>query len=113
MRRHILGILAIVLIVVGVSSMSLGLNEYLANSCWRIGIVLLVLWLALPQLAGFSVWFRRAAIVVALIAAAFSKYGLILLPLIFLMWIFNRRKPTQQFADASKSEAAPPASDST
>ena len=109
MRRHLLGLLAIVLIVVGLSLMTFEQYAFLANSCWRIGLVLAALWLALPQLKGMSVWFRRAAIVVAVLAAAFSKYGLILLPLIFLMWIFSRKKPAASSADnamESRSKSA-------
>ena len=112
MQRHLLGLLAIVLIIVGLSLMileSFAQYAFLANSCWRIGLVLAALWLALPQLKGMSVWFRRAAIVVAVIAAAFSKYGLILLPLIFLMWIFSRKKPAASGPDnamESRSKSA-------
>ena len=100
MRRHLLGILAIVLIALGSSSFVYPDYPYLAIS-WRVGIVLAVLWLAMPQLQGLSVWLRRAAIVVAVVAAAFHKYGLILLPLIFFLWIFSRKKPAQSEGDTT------------
>jgi len=92
MRRHILGILAVGMTITGVALLAAEANRYLASSCWRIGLVLAALWLAMPQLQQFSRWFRRAAIVVAIVAAALSKYALVLLPLIFLMWIFGGRK---------------------
>ena len=73
--------------------LSSGGNIFVASSSWRVGLVLGALWLAFPHLDQMSRWFRRAAIVVAIVAAALSKYALILLPLIFLMWIFGRKKP--------------------
>ena len=110
MRRHLLGILAIALIVGGLAYMPFDRTGFLANSCWRIGIVLAALWLAMPQLSEMAVWFRRAAIVVAVVAAALNKYGLILLPLIFLMWIFSGRKSTAQDSTNSTGEAIEPSS---
>ncbi len=92
MRRHLLGILAIVLIALGLMLMYLEVNEYVANSSWRIGLVLGALWLALPQLSGMSRFFRIAAITIAVVAAAFNRYGLILLPMLALIWIFGKLK---------------------
>lgn len=108
MRRHVLAILSGVLIVVGLLLMPLDGQFALASFCWRIGIVLFVLWLALPQLQGVSVLLRRAAIVVAIIAGAFSKYGLILLPLIFLMWLFSGRKSPANENTNSAGESIEP-----
>ena len=105
MQRHTLGILAIVFTVVGLASFTHPEYPYFAIS-WRIGIVLIALWLALPQLQGFSVWLRRAAIVVAVVAAAFHKYGLILLPLIFFMWLFSKKKAAETDSAEENSNSA-------
>ncbi len=91
MRRYLLGILAIASIIAAVVLMVLDVNAFVANSSLRIGLVLAALWLAMPQLHQMSRWFRNAAIVVAVVAAAASRYALILLPLLALMWLFGPR----------------------
>ena len=113
MRRHLLGILAITLIAVGLSYMPFDRTGFLANSCWRIGLVLSALWLAMPQLEEMALWFRRAAIVIAILAAALSKYGLILLPLIFFMWIFSGKKSRPQDSAKTSGEKVERTSQST
>ena len=92
MRRHLLGVLSVASIFIGLTMIALDANAYIGNSLWRIGLVLAAVWLAFPQLEEMSRWFRRAAIVIAVVAAAMHKYALILLPLIFLMWVFGRKK---------------------
>lgn len=101
MRRHWLGLIAAVALIAGGLLRWSGVNSYVANSSLRIGIVLALLWLALPQLLQMKKWFYRAVIVVAVAFAAFSKYALILLPLLALMWFFGPRTA------AGKSEKAP------
>ena len=49
------------------------------------GLVLGVLWLALPQLERSSRWLYRVAIIIALAVAVFSRYAVILVPLLVAM----------------------------
>lgn len=104
MRRHLLGIIAIVLLVAGPLWLWREPNSFLAASCLRIGAVLAALWLAMPQLTQLSQWLYRAIIVIAIVAAAFSRYAVVLIPLLAVLYIF---RPTKARGEAKMDKPAP------
>jgi hypothetical protein len=65
MQRHILGIVAIVVLAVGAVTYG-GDDAAVAGTCLRIGAVLALLWLAMPQLRDVPVWILGAVGEVAL-----------------------------------------------
>ena len=85
MRRHTVGILALVLIAIGVFAMAAGgIQSFATAACLRIGLVLGAFWLAFPQLqqmlSRFSFWVVVAGIVgIALLLV--SKSSFVLIPL--------------------------------
>lgn len=95
MRRHLLGIIAIVLLVIGVVMFFVRLEDetytFFQAACLRVGLVLGAIWLALPQLESMSRWLYRAVLVVAIVVAAFSRYAVILVPLLLAMWFIKPR----------------------
>jgi hypothetical protein len=100
MRRHLLGIAGIVLLALAAVLFPVvdGTSQVWPAACLRIGLVLVVLWMAWPELESMSRWLARAALVVAVVAAALSKYAWIILPLLLGAWVLsmlnNKRKPT-------------------
>ena len=115
MRRHIIGILALLLLALGLGQLFwLGSDSvnlaFLGNSGIRIGFVLGALWLAFPQvkrLAAFinamPSWLFYMAIG-SLFAASLIKSPvalLLIVPVLFLMWLL---KPPPQAKRAAKSK---------
>lgn len=106
MRRHIIGILGLVLLALGIAQL-LWLESdranlaFLGNSGIRIGLVLGALWLAFPEvkrLAGLinamPTWLFYMAIG-SLFAAGLIKHPLAILlivPVLFLMWLLKPPK---------------------
>ena len=97
MRRHLLGIAGVLLLALAAILFPLvdGNSQVWPAACLRIGLVLVVLWMAWPELVGLSRWLARAALVVAVVVAAFSKYAWILIPLLLGAWVLSlmSRKP--------------------
>ena len=62
-QRHVLGVLAVVLLVAGgihlIFSGADATQSPLLAACWRMGVVFGGLWLALPQLAGLRMFRNR------------------------------------------------------
>jgi hypothetical protein len=102
MRRHLLGIIGIVLLVLAAVLFPLvhGNDQVWPAACLRMGLVLVVLWMAWPELASLSKWLARAALVIAVVVAAFSKYAWILIPLLIGAWVLSMlsRKPKANVA---------------
>jgi hypothetical protein len=113
MRRHLLGIAGIVLLVLAAVLFPLagGNSQVWPAAFLRMGLVLVVLWMAWPELVGLSRWLARAALVVAVVAAAFSKYAWILLPLLLGAWLLSlvSKKPKRP----SDPKATPPITESS
>ena len=94
-QRNALFAISIVLVAVGVffNTGSQG-NEFLRAVCLKVGIVLFMLWLALPQLKKLNYWII-APIGVAVIAVivrpelirVIAGVGLFLAPVLFLIWL--------------------------
>ena len=84
MQRHILGILAVVVLAVGVV-MQVRDDGAVAGTCWRIGAVLALLWLAMPQLREVPAWILGAAGLALLVVLRWPKALWALLPLAFVL----------------------------
>jgi hypothetical protein len=90
MQRHLLGILAVVGLVAGVV-MQLRGEEAVAGTCLRIGAVLALLWLAMPQLREVPAWMLGAAGLALLVVLRWPKALWALLPLAFVLWLLRPR----------------------
>jgi Na+/phosphate symporter len=114
MRRHIIGILALLLLTFGLwqiffSTDSSSALSFIGNSGIRIGLVLAALWLAFPEvkrvakfIESMPSWFFYLSLA-ALFAAGVIKHPaaiLLIVPVLFLMWML---KPPQ--AATSKRQA--------
>jgi hypothetical protein len=111
MRRHVLGIAGILLLVLAAALLPFvdGNNQVWPAACLRMGLVLVVLWMAWPELASLSKWLARAALVVAVVVAAFSKYAWILIPLLLGAWVLSllSRKPKPKRVSGSSDREVP------
>lgn len=96
-RRHAIGILAVVLLVLGVvlyfttDKTSSAMND-LEAACLRIGPLLAVIWLAYEQLKRIPVWLWCTLPVIVLVAATRLRWMLwLLVPLIVAVAILKPR----------------------
>ncbi len=106
-QRNALFAISIVLVAIGVffNTGSQG-NEFLRAVCLKVGIVLFMLWLALPQLKKLNYWVIApigvgvvAVIVRPELIRVFARVGLFLAPLFFviwLLWVPKKRKSSQR-----------------
>lgn len=110
MRRHLLGIAGILLLVLAAILFPFvdGNSQVWPAACLRVGLVLVVLWMAWPELVSLSRWLATAAVIVAVVVAAFSKYAWILIPLLLAAWVLSllSRKP-KGIMTSQRDEALP------
>lgn len=99
MFRTKVGILALLLLAAGI-----GLSLYpdggaeivtWASGCRRVGLVLAVLWLALPDLQRLPVWYAVAAVGVLIVLARFPRYflGAVIVAVLVLLLRPRMRAP--------------------
>jgi hypothetical protein len=96
MRRHIIGIMAIILLLGGVAfwiwpPADAGLMIQLEATCWRIGGCLVVLWLAYPDLRNIPRWIWLTVPVLILILARWPRMFLLAIPLLILYALIRPR----------------------
>ncbi|MBX3412080.1 MAG: hypothetical protein KF708_05125 [Pirellulales bacterium] len=81
MHRPSVGILALVLLATGTSLWAFGENTDTTAAwvaaCWRIGLALAALWLALPDMRRVPVWLLAGLLFVALVVARNPRIMLI------------------------------------
>jgi hypothetical protein len=109
-RRHLLGILGVILVAAAVVMyFAAPENNFWQASFMRIGFVLLALWLAWPQLVDLSRWLYWIIVAIAIVAAAFSKYAWVLIPVILVAFFLNRLGlgKNSQGRSSSRQSAAP------
>ena len=105
-RRHIMGVIGILLIVVGIVFWiyppSTASQELLHGMCIKAGVVLVAGWLAYPQLARLPIWMCVSVIAIGMVVIArpailpvLLRVGLYLSPVLFLIWLF-RTKPKKK-----------------
>ncbi len=90
MHRPTVGILALILLVVGAIALVFpgdeGSRQNVAAGCLRVGLILAVVWLALPELTrSTSRWFLLGTIAVAIVLARWPR--LIVVVAVFLVAI--------------------------
>jgi hypothetical protein len=124
MRRHIIGILALLLLAFGLwqlfADRSSSALEFVGNSSIRIGLVLGALWLAFPsvkRLARFieslPTWFFYSSLG-ALFAAGLIRHPaavLLIVPILFVMWLLRPppgAKPPRARTTTAKATLARP-----
>jgi hypothetical protein len=92
MQRHVLGIIAIVLLAVGVATYGRD-DTVISGACLRVGAVVLLLWLAMPQLRDVPAWLLGVLGVVLLIVLRWPKLLWAMLPLAAVLWLLRPRAP--------------------
>jgi len=96
MRRHIIGIMAVALLI-GAAGFWIwppaeqGLMVQLEAACWRMGGCLAVLWLAYPDLRNIPRRFWIALPVLILVLAKWPRLFLLAIPLLILYALMARR----------------------
>jgi hypothetical protein len=93
MRRHAVGVLAIVLLL-GAAAFwvwppSPGYEQWEA-ACWRLGAITVMLWLAYPELMRIPVWLLALVPVLAIVLARWPKWFLVLIPVLIVVAILKR-----------------------
>ncbi len=89
MHRPTIGLIAVILLAVGVYTHSS--DEAVSAACLRIGAVMAILWFALPQLRGVPRWLVLAVGVALLIAMRWPKLLALALPVFAVLWILRPR----------------------
>jgi hypothetical protein len=97
MNRTSLGVLAIVLLVIGVITLTRGPADAnavgFAGGCIRVGIVLGALWLALPTLLAFlsktPKWLLVAGLIGVVVCAVKPLLLVAVVPLLGLLWFLG------------------------
>lgn len=103
MRRHLLGLIAIALLVVGVyfyiRPPEASHLSFVHGSCIKSGTVLLAMWAAYPQLMRLPGWLIATVCGVLMVFVArpqllliVLRYGIFLLPILLLLWLLRPRK---------------------
>ena len=97
MHRPTLAALAIVLLCAGIYLSLAGGDDAFARSlnaaCWRVGGLLIAIWIAHPQLAGWPAWLYLLLLVAAVMVAIRPRLALILVPLLLVtLWLRPRNK---------------------
>lgn len=92
MRRHVLGITAIVFLAVGVGAYGSS-QEALTGTCLRVGAVLSLLWLAWPQLQAVPIWLVGLIGVTLLVVMRVPKLLFAVVPLAVVLWLLRPRAP--------------------
>ncbi len=96
MRRHAIGIIAIVLLVRGVVREfwpieGQGLLKGLNAACWRVGPLMTVLWLAYPQIHRMPAWLWATIPALTIVLALRPKWFLIALPIVVALAVLRPR----------------------
>lgn len=93
-----LGIIALVLVLAGGAAQlwhaqSEGYQQF-ASACWRVGVVLAVLWLALPQMRQVRNRFLLAGLIATILVVA--KWPKLILPALAALILFAILRPRVQ-----------------
>jgi hypothetical protein len=96
MRRHILGISALLLLIGAIvfriwPPVSAG-GEGLHAACTRVGALCAVLWLAYRELERLPAWLGSVIPVAAILVALRPKWAIIAIPMVFALMILGRKK---------------------
>lgn len=103
-QRHALFAISLLLMGVGLFfNTGSQANEFLRAVCLKTGLVLFMLWLALPQLRKLNYWaivptgiFLVLAIVRPSLVVIAARVALVLSPVLFLLWMMKSPSKTQR-----------------
>ena len=96
MRRHLIGIIAIALLLGGTAlwlwppSTEGWIHQFHA-ACWRVGALMSVLWLAYPQVHRMPAWLWAAIPALVLVLAVRPRWFLIAVPVVIALAILKPR----------------------
>jgi len=95
MRRHLIGILGLLLLLGILVTWNWGSESawrvYTKSACWRLGPLLVILWLAFPQFDRMPSWLWFYVGAVLVVAALRPKVLLVLIPIIIVLAIVKPR----------------------
>lgn len=97
LRRNALFVISLLLVAVGVFfNTGTQANEFLRAICLKVGIVLFMLWLALPQLKKLNYWAIIPTLIIAVLAVVrpqllqiIARGVLFVSPLLVLIWAIS------------------------
>ena len=97
MHRPTIAVLAIVLLCGGLYLSLAGGDDAFGRSlnaaCWRVGGLLIAIWIAHPQLERWPSWLYLLLLVVAITVAIRPRLALVLVPLLLVtLWLRPRNK---------------------
>ena len=117
-RRHLVGLSGMGLLAVGIYFYifppTTGSVEFLQGSCVKSGLILVVTWLAFPQLDRLPVWLF-VAIVGGLLAVAvrprvvlaMMRYAVIFVPILVMIWFLRpKRRSRKSVSNAHSSPSS-------
>ncbi len=94
MRRHLIGIIAIMLLVGAVifwiwPPTAQGWQIQLEAACWRLGALMAVLWVAYPQVYHMPAWLLAMLPLLVVVLAIRPRWFLLALPIIIALAILK------------------------
>ncbi len=100
LKRHLVGIFAVVLLLVGVALTlwppgETGYQQFLA-AAWRVGALMAVLWLAYPEVIRMPVWILGTIPALVVVLAVKPKWFVIALPVMILLVVLSPRRGPRQ-----------------
>ena len=100
MRRHLIGVIAVVLLSGAVWFQiwpPMGATaEGLQAACWRVGALMTVLWLAYPEVVRLPAWLVGTIPVLGLILALKPRWLLIAVPIVIALAILKPKPPKKK-----------------
>ncbi len=95
MRRHIIGIIALLLLlgacIYWISPPQSEWSHQLEAACWRVGPLLVMLWIAYPQLHYMPGWLWAAVPVLVIVLARWPRGFLLAIPLVIALAVLQPR----------------------
>lgn len=108
MRRHLMGIVAILLFIGGVVAYFAFPHsesfQSTAGACIKVGAVLAALWLALPQINQMPLWLYASILGGVIVIARWPQLWWMIIPAILAVWILKPRHATSTNSPAKKSQ---------
>ncbi|NLX94573.1 MAG: hypothetical protein GXY83_00200 [Rhodopirellula sp.] len=100
MRRHAVGMFALMLLLGGVAfeiwpPVASG-SQQLQSACWRVGALMAVWWLAYKEVMRLPAWILAAIPALALTLAIRPRWFLIALPIVIALLVLRPRAPKRR-----------------
>ncbi len=92
MHRPIIGLIAIVLLAVGLYTRQLP-NESISGACLRMGAVMVIWWFAHPQMHNVPRWLIAVFLLSFLVVLRWPKLLLVAVPIAAALWFLRPRAP--------------------